>query len=372
MLGKGWFPTELGGLDRYYRDLLQTLPEARGVVIGPANDAPERVTVVSSHDAALWRRLLMFALMAKRNGRDVDVIDAHFALYSLLALAVRRRGTPVVVHFQGPWADENVAAGEGSRVKTALRRQLERWVYRRAETVIVLTAAFGELAVRTYGVDPARVRVLAPGVDLERFSPGERVTAREAFGVEADAFCAVCVRRLVARMGIDVLIEAWREQLDELGPGAVLLIAGDGELRPALEAAAARPELGGSVRLLGRISDDALVSLYRAADVNVVPSLSFEGFGLVVIEAAAAGTPSITADAGGLAEAVAGLDTGLVVAANDVEALGARIARAARGELPSRPDARAFAERHDWRSVGERHRAVYRAAVRASKDESAG
>jgi hypothetical protein len=80
MLGKGWFPSELGGLDRYYRELLEQLPEASGVVVGPAKDAPSEVTAVSEHTAPLATRLLAFTRAARRQGRSADLIDVHFAM----------------------------------------------------------------------------------------------------------------------------------------------------------------------------------------------------------------------------------------------------------------------------------------------------
>ena len=94
-------------------------------------------------------------------------------------------------------------------------------------------------------------------------------------------------------MGIDVLLDAWGEIAAELPAGSTLLIAGDGPLAGALAERAARPPLAGRVRMLGRISDAELIDVYRAADVAVVPTLAVEGFGLVVLEAAACGTPSV-------------------------------------------------------------------------------
>src|SRR5205807_5699025 len=129
------------------------------------------------------------------------------------------------------------------------------------------------------------------------------------------------VRRLVPRMGLDVLLDAWQA----LGSPGVLAIGGDGPLRPELEARGDE-----SVRFLGRLSDDDLVALYSAADVTVVPSLALEGFGLVVLESLACGTPVVVSDAGGLPEAVAGLDASLVVPAGDAGVLAARL----RGLLP--------------------------------------
>jgi glycosyltransferase involved in cell wall biosynthesis len=365
MLGKGWFPDQLGGSDRYFRALLEHQPEASGVVVGPASGCPERVVAASRHDAPLPWRLLAFGAAARRTARGAAVVDAHFALYALVPLLSRRlRALPTVVHFQGPWADENVAQGDGSALRGSLRRALERTVYRRAVRVVVLSSAFRRLLVERYGVSPWRVRVEPPGVDLERFSPGDRESARERLGLGACPFVAVCVRRLVPRMGLDVLIDAWAQALGELPPQAQLLVAGEGPQRGELQQRIVRAGLQYSVRLLGRVDDDALVDLYRAGDVGVVPTRSFEGFGLVVIEAAACGTPTIVTDAGGLPEAVAGLDPSLAVEAADVPALAARIAQAARANgLPSRAATRRFAEGYSWWGVVERNRAVQREAL---------
>jgi glycosyltransferase involved in cell wall biosynthesis len=365
MLGKGWFPELLGGLDRYFRDLLEHQPEASGVVIGPAAGRPDRVTAVSRHSAPLPWRVLVFAAAAWREARRADVVDAHFALYALAPLLSRRlRALPLVIHFQGPWADENVAQGDGSAMRRQARRSLEWCVYRRATRIVVLSSAFRRVIVERYGVSPWLVRVAPPAVDLERFTPGHRVSARARAGVAGSSFVVVCVRRLVPRMGLDVLIDAWAGALAELPAGAQLLIAGDGPLRRELEDHVMRRDLLGSLRLLGRISDAALVDLYRAADVGVVPTRSFEGFGLVVMEAAACGTPTIVTAVGGLPEAIAGLDSSLAVPPGDAAALATRIIAASRaGGLPSRLATRCFAEGFSWPIVVDRNRAVYREAI---------
>lgn len=369
MLGKGWFPDEVGGLDRYFRELLEHQPEASGVVVGPAADAPPRVFVVARRDASLPRRLVAFAAAAHRAARDADVIDSHFALYAALPILLSRRlrALPAVVHFQGPWADENVAHGDRSKLRRLLRRALERSVYRRADRVVVLSSAFRRILVERYAVLPWRVRVEPPGVDLARFTPGDHAAARERLGLSKSDFIAVCVRRLVPRMGLDTLIDAWAEAYlgGELPTSARLLVAGEGPLAAELEERAARAGVQDRVRLLGHIDDEALVDLYRAADVGIVPTRSFEGYGLVVIEAAACGTPTIVSRSGGLPEAVAGLDQTLAVPAGDASALAARLAAAARGDLPSRTATRSFAERFGWAAVAASNRAVQRDAMAA-------
>jgi glycosyltransferase involved in cell wall biosynthesis len=357
MLGHGWFPDQLGGLNRYYRELLESMPEASGVVLGRVAGQPARVLATSRHDRPLPHRILAFWRAAQRAAGQADVVDAHFALYALAPLRFGGlRRTPALVHFQGPWADECTSAGDGSRLRRVARRALERAAYARADEAVVLTSAFRQVLVERYRVPPWRITVQPPGVDLERFVPGSVSEARLGLGLPASAFVAVAVRRLVPRMGLDVLLDAWEAALPRLPAGSALLIAGDGPLRDELTLRAAGRD---SVRVLGRVSEAELVRLYRAADVAVVPTTQHEGFGLVVIEAAACGTPSIVTDVGGLPESIAGLDRSLIVPAGDRDALRDRLL-SARRDLPTRPATRAYAERFGWRGVADRHRAIAR------------
>ena len=369
MLGKGWFPDDLGGLDRYYRDLLEHLPEASGVVIGDGAEAPTRVAGVSEHRRPLARRLLEFWRAAQVAAEHVDVVDAHFALYALAPLALGRlRRKPVLMHFHGPWADENVAAGDRSMPRRAARRLLERAAYGRADEAIVLTSAFRQVLVERYGLRPWTVNVEPPGVDLSRFSPGSIEQARKRLQLEPDAFVAVAVRRLVPRMGLEILIEAWHGAVKHLPRGSSLLIAGDGPVRGALSAAIADYRLGDSVRLLGRVDEDRLVDLYRSADIAVVPTVEHEGFGLVALEAAACGTPSIVTAVGGLPEAMHSLDASLIVPAGDAAVLRERLLDA-QVKRPSVAATRAHAERFSWPAVAERHRKILRRTATGSGDD---
>ena len=136
-------------------------------------------------------------------------------------------------------------------------------------------------------------------------------------------------------MGLDVLLDAWSELEGVLPEGSTLLLVGDGPLREQLSERAARSPLAGRVRVLGRVSDAELIDAYRAADVAVVPTIALEGYGLVVLEAAACGTPSVVSDVGGLAEAALELDRSLLVAPGDAGRWRARLQQAAGGQLPA-------------------------------------
>jgi glycosyltransferase involved in cell wall biosynthesis len=192
--------------------------------------------------------------------------------------------------------------------------------------------------------------------------PDDVAAVRRRLGIPEHAFVAVSVRRLVRRMGLDVLIDAWADRVAELPPDSLLLIAGDGPVRDELEAQIDRRGLSGSVVLLGKVTEEDLVALYQAADVNVIPTRAHEGFGLVALEAAACGTPSIVTAVGGLPEAISGLDASLIVQPDDAAALGDRLV--ARHALPGPEAARSYAEGFNWEGVAARHRQIARKAIR--------
>jgi len=353
-IGLGGADAEGGGSARYLRELVDALA-AQGV--------PARSVVVEDAGTSLVSRLRSVARTCAREAPPPEIVDVHFPLYAVLPIRIGSlRRVPVVAHFHGPWADEAVAAGRAGWTGARTRRAVERAVLRRAAAVVVLSGAFGAEVVQRYGVSPWRVHIVPPGVDATRFAPGDRVTARARFGLAHADFVAASVRRLVPRTGIDVLIDAWSTVADG---GAALLLAGDGpdaaHLREQANARGAR-----GVHFLGRVDDDALADVYRAADVSVVPSRAWEGFGLVVLESLACGTPALVSDEGGLPEAVLGLDADLVVPPSDPSALAARLDRARRDPdgLPTRAACRAFATTFAWPDVARRHRELYRSVTR--------
>jgi glycosyltransferase involved in cell wall biosynthesis len=365
LVGEGWFPDRPSGLNRYLRELLEALGQAgidaEAVVQGPADDALPNVVVPTTASAPLVRRLVETTRAALP---EADVLDAHFALYALAPALLRGR-RPLVVHFQGPWSAESLAGGTSGGVSAWLKHQVERAVYGRAREAITLSGAFKRILVEQYGVLPWRVTVVPPGVDLDRFSPGDRVGARARLDLPGDGWLAVSVRRLVPRMGLDVLLEAWAASR----PGGLLLIAGDGPARGRLEELSEQLGIQGSVRFLGRVPESDLVDLYRAADLTVVPSLDLEGFGLVVLESLACGTPALVSDAGGLPEAVKGLDPELVVPAGDVAALSQRLQEARDGVLPSAARCRRHATRFAWERIASENVDIY---GRAARGEASG
>lgn len=351
MYGSEWFSSRAGGLNRYFEELYQALREQSGVAVSAAafGRAPEGATSWGSVDSRLPLRVLR---SAGRPGQKVDVVDNHFSLYG----PVRRpAGALVVQHFQGPWAYESQAAGQGKVLVTA-KKVLERARYSRADAFIVLSVAFRDLLVSEYGVPPQKVFVLPPGVNAARFS----VKKVRPGGV---APVAICVRRLERRMGIDVLIRSW-QRVAARRPDAVLRVIGQGSERLSLERLARELGVGDSVQFTGSLSDSELSREYLRADVSVVPSISLEGFGLIALESLASGTPAIVTNCGGLPDAVGGLDRSLIVPAGDVDSLARRIGLAFEGAVPNAASCVAHARTFSWGRTASAHLELYRSLLR--------
>jgi glycosyltransferase involved in cell wall biosynthesis len=364
LLAMGWDAP--GGLNRYVCDLHRALRgegvAARSVVFGVDSDVPAGLIGAGPEDSVLPRRLWRQAAAARQGGPGTSVVDAHFALYALWPVVLGGlRDLPLVVHFHGPWAGESAVS---SPERQWGRWVVERLVYRRAAHVVTLSAAFKRVVVESYGVAPWNIQVIPPGVDLNRFVR-DRAGARAALEIDEATQVVFAARRLVHRMGLDVLIEAW-SRLPPMTPGRrrQLLIAGSGPEREALEARVASLGLQDEVRFLGAIDDSELVHYYQAADLCVVPTRSLEGFGLVVLEALACGCPVVASDIGGLSEALADLDASLIVEPERPDLLSARLTAALnRGEVPSSEACRAYAERFTWSAAVSAHREVYRRAA---------
>ena len=160
--------------------------------------------------------------------------------------------------------------------------------------------------------------VVPCGIDTSRFHPlddDERRAVRARYGL-GDGPLVLGLSRLVPRKGMDVLIDA-SARLQQEVDGLQIAIGGSGRDRDRLERRAS--EAGVPVRFLGRVPEDDLAAVYGAADVyamlcrNRWGGLEQEGFGIVFLEAAAAGVPQVAGASGGAADAVVHGVTGYVV-----------------------------------------------------------
>ncbi len=357
----------VSGTDRYYLSLLRALPAlgvaVRGVVLGDPQGIDDPVPGVESfaaEGASRWARWRGLRGAVRRAMRGVDLVVSHGAPHAFPAID-RLGKRPLVVHFHGPWALEGRAAGlDPARV--FVRRVQERTVYARGARFVVLSEAFGSILSRAYGVDANAIRVIPGGVDLRRFAAlGSRADARRVLEWPQDRPIVTTARRLVATKGLEELIDAV-VALRRRIPDVLVAIVGTGPLREALAARAQERGVADAVHFAGHVSEEQLPLAYRAADCVVVPSVALEGFGLIVVEALACGTPALVTPVGGLPEVVRDLDPALILEDSTPDALARGLGAALGGDmrLPDSDACIAYARRFGWETIAARVRDVYR------------
>jgi glycogen synthase len=238
---------------------------------------------------------------------------------------------------------------------------IERWMARRADAVIVCSYYMRGHVADIFDIDERRVAVIPNGVDPSELQPtGDLRALRREFAAPHEKL-VLLVGRLVYEKGFQLALDALPGVIEQVG-NVRFLVAGSGTHEEELKAQAARLGLSGHGTFLGWIGDDVLHSLYRIADLCVVPSI-YEPFGLVALEAMASGCPCIVADTGGLCEVVpVGERVGLRFNGGDAEHLGVMIERLLVDEsLRDRlvTEASEHVLRFDWDDIAARTRGIY-------------
>jgi len=308
------YPPARGGIQTWMCELARGLPDADVTVLAPAMLGDRAFDVESGCRAqriggartGLWTwqsRLGMAVLRRSVTWRPDLIVCGHLITAPAALLVHWLLRVPYVVF------------AYGYEIRRRRRRRLAGTLLRRA-AMVVACSAFSERAVLALGVPPARVRVLHPGVDPQRFAP---TPDGNWHGTDLAAGTILSVSRLnELYKGHDTVIRAL-PLVRAKCPNARFLIAGDGPLRDYLARIAQSVGMGEHVEFLGDVSDDALPDLYRSADVLVQLSRESsseggaEGFGIVCLEAAACGKPVVAGRSGGLVEAVSDGATGILV-----------------------------------------------------------
>ncbi|MBN1417864.1 MAG: glycosyltransferase family 4 protein [Planctomycetes bacterium] len=292
-----------------------------------------------------------------------DAVLLHQPLSGAIACLRPAIARPAsVYHFHSPWAEE-WQARRGRACgwigwPALLRQWIERIALTRTDRVTVASRYMASrLAAWHPGLPVSRVDLVPLGVDVETFRPlGDPRAMRAKVGLPADRPIAITVRRLTRRMGLENLIEAAARLAIEI-PDLLLIIVGEGELRPVLEEKIAGLGLGASVRMWGYARAEELIDLYNAADVFVLPTAALEGFGLVTLEALACGLPVLGTPIGGTAEILSRLDGDLLFDDASPQAIARKVSRFIRegwGARFSREAMRAFAVRdYAWDRVAD-------------------
>lgn len=353
------YPPRVGGIQRTLEALVAQLPADRIAVFCPGSgsetegfDAHAPYRVLRQPEGFLWPTPAIFRRVetAVRETRSEVVLFGATYPLALLGPRLARAGIPYLAAAHGFEYWLSVAPGTHAAMRYATSR---------ATRVPVMCSAFIARTVRTAVPGHVPVSVLYPGADAEVFRPDlPTEDLRDRHGL-ADRPLVVCVSRLVARKGQDVLIEGMGRILRTV-PEATLVIVGGGPDEERLRALAADAPHG-SVVFTGQVPEADLPRYYALGDVFAMPcrtrlaGMEVEGWGNVFIEAAACAKPVVVGDSGGAREALVDGETGVLVDGRDVEQIADSIA----GLLADPARARAMGEAgrarvlrdHTWPSI---------------------
>ena len=311
---------------------------------------------------AMGHAMIRAGLRPHAEGWLPDVVHAHDWLVAHPAIALAE-------FFDVPMVS-TIHATEAGRhsgwVSGAISRQVhasESWLALESDSLIACSASMADEITELFGPGLAEITVIPNGIDSTRWP----FAIRKPHTGPAEL---LYFGRLEYEKGIHELIAAL-PRIRRTHPGTTLTIAGDGTQQDWLVELARKHKVLKCIRFAGRAEHEQLLALLHRVDVAVLPS-HYEPFGIVALEAAAAGTPLVTSNVGGLGEAVIDGRTGLSFPPRDVAAL----ADAVRAVLddPAAAHRRAVAARErltsdfDWHTVAVRTAGVYLAAKRRERE----
>lgn len=371
-----------GGLARHVRKLAENLADhgvavhvlARGLEESPAEEEVLPGLVVHRvREPRRPRDLAEFIAWVEHMNADMlaagvelgdrfrfDIVHGHDWLVAVACDHLARRfRAPFVVTIHA--TEYGRHQGHVDRHPQSYIHGVERWMANRADRVITCSSYMREHVADIFGLDERRVKVIPNGIDPSELVPvADLETLRGQFA-RPDEKLVLLVGRLVYEKGFQIALEAMPRVIERVG-GVRFVIAGSGTAEDDLRRQARELGLDRHGTFLGWIGDDLLHSLYRIADLCVVPSI-YEPFGLVALEAMASGCPCLVADTGGLREVVPSEQVGLRFRSRDPNSL-AEMAERLLTDAELRERLVAEASEHvltfDWADVARQVAAVYR------------
>ncbi|GAA3763398.1 glycosyltransferase family 4 protein [Plantactinospora mayteni] len=305
------------------------------------------------------------ALRAARTG-DYDVIHAHDWLVAHTAINLADHlDIPLVTTIHATEAGRHQGWLPDEMNRTI--HSVEHWLGHESHRVITCSGYMRDQVNALFGLPAGHVEVVPNGVDDRAWSAQPRAVAAARKRYAGAGPLVGFAGRLVYEKGVQHLVHAV-PRLRERHPEVRVVIAGDGPYKQELQDQARRLGLEQSVRFAGFMTERQLPAVLAATDATVVPSL-YEPFGMVALEAAAAGAPLAVAATGGLAEIVEPGVTGVTFPHSDPDALAGAVDSLLGDEVFARRVARTartmVTERYGWTSIAARTAAVYASAANA-------
>jgi len=257
------------------------------------------------------------------NRLNYDLVSTHYWLSGLVGMRLASEwGVPHTTSFHT--MAEMKRRGRPEETEVEQRDVSESAIACAADSIVVWTNDEKDAIVDYCDIDPAKVSVIPPGVDLSRFRPMSQSQSREFLGYGEEKNI-LFVGRLEPLKGLDVLFRAVAA-LENLGNVTLNVVGGDenSKEKSRLQSLASRMKLTQTVRFIGSVSQEELPLHYNAADVCVLPS-HYESFGLAALEAAACGRPVVASEVGGLSSIVRNGSTGFLVEPKHSDSMAERL-----------------------------------------------
>ncbi|MBW2028783.1 MAG: glycosyltransferase family 4 protein [Deltaproteobacteria bacterium] len=301
--------------------------------------------------------------LAGQVGFDLVCVHQPLAGAGPLLLSRGLMGIPLVYFFHSPWHEEFIikqsgGAGLFHRAVATSLRWVEGRILSKSSLIMVLSDYMAGKVEKGGGRSEALVLKIPCGVDLERFHlPLDgKVAAKKRAGLPLDRTIFLTIRNLVPRMGLDSLIQAFHRST-LLKDKGLLFIGGKGILEQQLKESIRDLGLGDSVRFLGHVPEEKLPEAYQRADFFVLPTSQLEGFGLVILESMACGTPVLGTPVGAIPEIIGAFDERLLFRGPDWKNMIVKLE-----EIIEKRDAYSFdpescrrfvQERYSWAKMAE-------------------
>jgi glycosyltransferase involved in cell wall biosynthesis len=303
------------------------------VATGPAEEHEGSLSVHRVIRRGILPLTLKDALETTRHSRGLgsfDVLVAHGST-TAVGLARARLQAPLVLVYHAslprelrfmrarlPWGRDRVVAYLNEPITTLL----ERAAVRRSRQILLLSEFSRSLLIADHPHQSGKIRKVRAGVDANQFRPGTgKRAARRRLGMDPHGKLLVTIRRAEPRMGIDQLLRAVRDLDSEIA----LAVVGGGLLTEEFRRLSGTLGISDRVRFAGRVAEEELPDWYRAADLFVLPTVAYEGFGMATLEALASGTPVVGTPVGATSELLEPLDPRLVAGGSDADSLAVAI-----------------------------------------------
>jgi phosphatidylinositol alpha-1,6-mannosyltransferase len=358
------FPPLTGGMERLVFELYKTLIQRHQLtVLGPNGceehlDSRSEVASTQVSPTPFFLLLTLFkGVSLHRSKGSPDIVIGGSGLVG-----------PIVIWLAKLSGAKSILLLHGLDIIADSR--LYQWFFvpflRRADLVVCNSKNTARLAV-SRGVAEHRIEIVNPGAETQHSSVSHE-QARRTLGLQ-DKRILLSVGRLIPRKGLPTYLREAFAKLAGENSDIVLLVAGTepssalnrsgDSVLDNINGAIAEFDLASQVQLLGHVTDDEIATLYSAADAFVFPLLEtsgdVEGFGMVAIEAASHGTPTVAFDCGGVGDAVIDGENGVLVPPGDYA--GFNDATLQLLQNSSRDDARRFAAQFSWENYGSQFQA---------------